>query len=77
VVDFKGGDEASSNFPKLFVVDAHEILDFRGPPYGGYELALLDPLPSFARVLVVPCARTLVPVYGDALSYNLWGGPLS
>ena len=52
VVNFKGGNGSSSHFSKLVAVDAYEILDIGGPPYGGYELALLDPLPSFARVLV-------------------------
>ena len=43
-----------------------EILDFRGPPSGGYELALIDS--SFARVLVPRVPRPVYKLTGTLYS---------
>ena len=68
VVDFRGGDRASSRFTMLGAVDAHEILGDKVPSNRLYKLALLDRHPSFARILSL---RALPPL-------NKYGGrPLS
>ena len=75
VVDFMGGDRASSRFTMLGAVDAHEILGDKVPSNRLYKLALLDRHPSFARILSLRALPPLNKCTGSGPF--LWASALS
>ena len=75
VVDFMGGNRASSRFTMLDAVDAHEILGDKVSSTRLYKLALLDRHPSFARILSLRALPPLNKCTGSGPF--LWASALS